>query len=71
LAANTTYTQSLALEDGACYVFKLHDSYGDGLIGSGYYKIMCDGVAVIPDASFTFEVVKPFKAAWPRAYPSR
>ena len=60
---NTTYSTTLALTDGSCYVFKIQDSYGDGILSPGYWKILNDGVAVMQSAGAFTSTVKPFKGS--------
>ena len=39
------YYETQCLEDG-CYRFTITDSYGDGILGEGYYKVSVDGVVI-------------------------
>lgn len=60
---NTTYSTTLALNDGECYIWKIQDSYGDGILSPGYWKILNDGVAVMQSSGAFTSTVKPFKGS--------
>lgn len=38
-ADNTTFTENWVLQDESCYKFEIYDSYGDGILNPGYYKL--------------------------------
>lgn len=45
----TTYRDTIALDDASCYYWTLFDSYGDGLNGGispGYYKVYLNGTLI-------------------------
>lgn len=53
-SSNTTYTESVCLDDGD-YNFTINDSYGDGICcsyGSGSYNLVVDGTTVASGGNF-------------------
>lgn len=36
---NQTYNENWTLEDASCYRFEIYDSYGDGILNPGFYKL--------------------------------
>ncbi len=48
--SNTFYKQAICLTEmcgsGGSYTFTIVDSYGDGILNPGYYKVLVDGVRV-------------------------
>lgn len=53
-ASNTSYSEALCLSD-ASYVFRIDDTYGDGIcctVGSGQYSVVFNGTTVASGGSF-------------------
>jgi len=71
------YTQNLKLYtttqcmNHSSYFFKIEDSFGDGILNPGYYKILVDGDQVLSGGKFDFEESKQFEFfSQPSQYPS-
>lgn len=51
----------LYLPKDGCYEFRIYDDFGDGLTGSGFYKITSpDGSVLVEGGDFNFEKTEPF-----------
>jgi Secretion system C-terminal sorting domain len=64
---NTTYTENWTLENESCYRFEIYDSYGDGILNPGFYKLKV-GTTVFEQGGGTsgydeFEI-SPFTTDW-------
>ncbi|MBP6697864.1 MAG: T9SS type A sorting domain-containing protein [Flavobacteriales bacterium] len=46
LASGTSVNDTTCVPTGTCLLFTMHDSYGDGIIGTGGYSVSLDGVTV-------------------------
>ena len=56
-------TYNWNLQDMSCYRLEFYDSYGDGFCcsyGTGYYKVISNGITLIQGGTFTSVDIKPF-----------
>lgn len=64
---NTTYTENWTLQDQSCYRFEIYDSYGDGILNPGYYKLKV-GTNVFKQgggtSGYDVEEISPFTTDW-------
>ena len=64
-ASNTLHEENICLNDGD-YTLEFNDSYGDGIVSTGYYKLFVSdalikhGGASSPDGNFQFQELTPF-----------
>lgn len=54
-AANATFTVDVQLTEMGCYKVEAFDAYGDGLLGSGYFRVRNSNSQIVVDADYVCE----------------
>ncbi|HMQ46939.1 MAG TPA: lysyl oxidase family protein [Saprospiraceae bacterium] len=59
-ASHTLYQTQVCVPDEACTSFLLRDSYGDGIIGAGFYRLIVDGDTILNNVEFGYNISANF-----------
>ncbi len=64
------YEETLCVPSSLCYEFTVYDSWGDGILSSGYYNISYEGDIIVRGGYFEFSETSVFGDTCPSASPS-
>lgn len=59
-ASNSLYQTQVCVPDEACVSFLLRDSYGDGIIDAGFYRLIVDGDTILNNVAFGYNISANF-----------
>ena len=57
--------ETLCVDTGICYIFKIHDTFGDGIIGTGGYYLIYDGDTIVHRIGYDYDFGESFTMGCP------